>query len=83
MKIENSFGSIGARPQRITDDPQRADRSIRQPEANAGAGLIINPVVYAEFCFGSPSVEFVDDVVSASSCRYGDEKQQDSWAMAG
>ena len=44
----------------LTDDRQWADWSIEQLEANAGSGLIINPVVYAELCFGSPSIDFVD-----------------------
>ena len=47
----------------LTDDPQWADWSLAQLEANSGAGLIINPVVYAELCFGSPSMDFVDDVI--------------------
>ena len=47
----------------LTDDRRWADWSVDQLEANAGSGLIINPVVYAELCFGSPSIDFVDDVV--------------------
>jgi hypothetical protein len=54
----------------LTDDRQWADWSLEQLEANAGSGLIINPVVYAELCFGSPSMEFVDDVVRRFALTY-------------
>ena len=54
----------------LTDDRQWADWSLEQLEANAGSGLIINPVVYAELCFGSPSIEFVDDVVRRFALTY-------------
>jgi predicted nucleic acid-binding protein len=54
----------------LTDDARWADWSITQLETNAGSGLIINPVVYAELCFGSPSVEFVDDVVRRFALTY-------------
>lgn len=40
----------------LTDDPRWAYWSIDQLEAHAGTGLIINPVVYAELCFDSPSL---------------------------
>ncbi|MDA0578077.1 MAG: type II toxin-antitoxin system VapC family toxin [Verrucomicrobia bacterium] len=54
----------------LTDDPRWATWSIDQLEAHAGTGLIINPVVYAELCFGSPSVDFVDDVVRRFALTY-------------
>jgi len=54
----------------LTDDRQWADWSVEQLEANAGSGLIINPVVYAELCFGSPSIEFVDDIVRRFALAY-------------
>jgi predicted nucleic acid-binding protein len=54
----------------LTDDPHWADWSIGQLERYADDGLIINPVVYAELCFGSPSVEFVDDVVRQLNLTY-------------
>jgi predicted nucleic acid-binding protein len=54
----------------LTDDRQWADWSIEQLEANAGSGLIINPVVYAELCFGSPSIDFVDDIVRRFALAY-------------
>lgn len=60
----------------LTDDARWADWSIEQLEANAGAGLIINPVVYAELCFGSPSVEFVDDVVKRFALTYQEIPRQ-------
>ncbi len=47
----------------LTDDERWAEWSISQLERHSGSGLIINPVIYSELCFGSPSVEFVDDVV--------------------
>jgi hypothetical protein len=60
----------------LTDDPQWAEWSIAQLEANAGTGLIINPGVYAELCFGSPSVDFVDDVVRRFSLTYQEIPRQ-------
>jgi len=47
----------------LTDDQRWAEWSIAQLDIHSGTGLIINPVIYAELCFGSPSAEFVDDVV--------------------
>ena len=60
----------------LTDDPQWADWSIEQLEANAGTGLTINPVVYAELCFGSPSVDFVDDVIRRFALTYQEVPRQ-------
>jgi len=60
----------------LTDDPQWADWSIEQLESNAGGGLIINPVVYAELCFGSPSVDFVDHVVRRFALAYREIPRQ-------
>jgi hypothetical protein len=60
----------------LTDDPQWADWSIEQLEANAGTGLTINPVVYAELCFGSPSGDFVDDVVRRFALIYQEIPRQ-------
>ncbi|RMH54684.1 MAG: PIN domain-containing protein [Candidatus Hydrogenedentota bacterium] len=60
----------------LTDDRQWADWSIEQLKANADSGLIINPVVYAELCFGSPSVDFVDDVVRQFAFRYQEIPRQ-------
>ena len=54
----------------LTDDPQWSGWSIAQLESNSNAGLVINPVVYAELCFGSPSIEFVDDVVKRFGLTY-------------
>ena len=54
----------------LTDDPQWAEWSIAQLESNSNTGLVINPVVYAELCFGSPSIEFVDDVVKRFGLTY-------------
>jgi predicted nucleic acid-binding protein len=38
----------------LTDDPSWAEWSIAQLENHDNSGLVINPVVYAELCFGSP-----------------------------
>lgn len=47
----------------VTDDPAWADWSIRQLEAYDVGGLVINPVIYAELCFGFPTVDAVDELV--------------------
>jgi hypothetical protein len=60
----------------LTDDRQWADWSIEQLEAKAGSGLIINPVVYAELCFGSPSIDFVDDIVRRFALAYQEIPRQ-------
>ena len=60
----------------LTDDARWAEWSIKQLETNAETGLIINPVVYAELCFGSPSVEFVDDVVRRFALTYQEIPRQ-------
>ena len=60
----------------LTDDPQWADWSLSQLEAHAAKGLMINSVVYAELCFGSPSTDFVDDVVRRLSLIYQDIPRQ-------
>jgi predicted nucleic acid-binding protein len=55
----------------LTDDPHWADWSLEQLAAYGPEGLVINPMIYAEFCFGAPSIEFVDDIVRrfSLSCR--------------
>jgi predicted nucleic acid-binding protein len=60
----------------LTDDPRWASWSIAQLEKNSSAGLIINPVIYAELCFGCPSIEFVDDVVRRFGLIYQDISRQ-------
>lgn len=47
----------------LTDDPSWAEWSTAQLQDHSDEGLIINPVIYAELCFGSPSAEFVDGVI--------------------
>ncbi len=47
----------------VTDDPVWADWSISQLAAHEKAGLVINPVIYSELCFGLASVVEVDDLV--------------------
>jgi predicted nucleic acid-binding protein len=54
----------------LTDDPQWAPWSIKQLESHFNAGLVINPVIYAELCFGSPSSEFVDNVIRQLGLAY-------------
>ncbi|OGV69830.1 MAG: DNA-binding protein [Lentisphaerae bacterium RIFOXYB12_FULL_65_16] len=56
----------------VTDDPDWANWSIRQLDANAADGLVINPVIYAELCFGFPAVEGVDDLVKEFGLSYQD-----------
>jgi hypothetical protein len=60
----------------LTDDRRWADWSVEQLEANAGSGLIVNPMVYAELCFGSPSIEFVDGVVRRFAFPYQEIPRQ-------
>ncbi len=60
----------------LTDDPSWAEWSIAQLENHSDSGLVINPVVYAELCFGSPSTEFVDDVVRKFGLTYQEIPRQ-------
>lgn len=60
----------------LTDDPNWVEWSIAQLENHCDSGLIINSVVYAELCFGSPSVEFVDDVVRKFGLIYQEIPRQ-------
>ena len=60
----------------LTDDPRWADWSIGQLESNSTSGLLINPVVYAELCYGSPSIDFVDDVIKQFQLVYQEIPRQ-------
>ena len=63
----------------LTDDPQWADwsiKQIKQIKKQASDGLVINSITYAELCFGSPSVGFVDDVIRQFSLIYQDIPRQ-------
>jgi predicted nucleic acid-binding protein len=60
----------------LTDDHQWAEWSISQLEENSNTGLIINPVIYAERCFGCPSIEFVDDIVRRFALNYQEIPRQ-------
>ena len=60
----------------LTDDSRWAEWSIAQLERNRQAGFIINPVIYAELCFGSPSIGFVDDVVRRFALTYQEIPRQ-------
>jgi len=54
----------------LTDDPVWADWSISRLREYAASGLVINPVIYAELCFGSPSPDFVDRIVLRFGLSY-------------
>lgn len=54
----------------ITDDPDWADWSIGRLEANEEHGLAVNPVIYAELCFGFPSADPVDLLVKQFGLSY-------------
>lgn len=60
----------------LTDDPQWAEWSVKQIEIRASDGLIINSISYAELCFGSPSVSFVDNIIRQFSLIYQDIPRQ-------
>lgn len=47
----------------LTDDPNWADWSLEQLERYEGEGLVVNPMVYAELCFGFPTMAAVDELV--------------------
>ncbi len=47
----------------ITDDPRWADWSIGMLEEYSSEGLVINPAIYAELCFGYDLVRDVDLLV--------------------
>ncbi len=60
----------------LTDDPKWASWSIAQLEKYTEDGLVINPVIYAELCFGSPSLEFAEDVVRRFGLVYQEIPRQ-------
>jgi len=60
----------------LTDDPQWAAWSIRQLQSHREAGLVINPVIYAELCFGCPTMEYADDVVRRFGLAYQEVPRQ-------
>jgi len=60
----------------LTDDPTWADWSTAQLESHSPAGLLIDPVVYAELCFGCPSTAFVDDVIRRFELTYQEIPKQ-------
>ena len=47
----------------LTDDPAWADWSLEQLERHETEGLVINPMIYAELCFGFATPTGADDVV--------------------
>jgi len=56
----------------VTDDPDWADWSIGQLAANELDGLMINPVIYAELCFGFATIDPVDEVVRRFCLSYAE-----------
>lgn len=60
----------------LTDDPPWGEWSVAHLESNSKSGLVINPVIYAELCFGCPSMEFVDDVVRRFALAYQEIPRQ-------
>lgn len=60
----------------VTDDPVWADWSIGQLAAHAPLGLVINPVVYSELCFGFATVEAAEEVVQRFGLQYAEIPRQ-------
>ena len=60
----------------LTDDKNWADWSLKQLKANSSGGLVINPIIYSELCFGSPSPEFVDDLIRRFGLIYQEIPRQ-------
>lgn len=60
----------------LTDDPHWADWSLHQLETHAASGLVINPIVYAELCFGCPGQAFVDDLIRRFGLIYKEIPRQ-------
>jgi predicted nucleic acid-binding protein len=56
----------------LTDDPNWADWSERTLDDHSEEDLSINPVIYAELCFGCDSVAEVDDIVRQIGLSYMD-----------
>lgn len=56
----------------ITDDNDWADWSIAQLQRLAPGGLVINPAIYAELCYGFPSHEPVDELVAHFQLAYAE-----------
>ncbi|MFZ4483249.1 MAG: type II toxin-antitoxin system VapC family toxin [Chthoniobacterales bacterium] len=66
----------------LTNDPEWADWSVGQLETRSSGGLVINPVIYAELCFGAPSASFVDDVVKQFALVYQEIPRQGLYRAA-
>jgi len=54
----------------LTDDPEWADWSSRQLARDDLDPLVINPVIYAELCYGFASIEPVDALVRQLRLSY-------------
>lgn len=54
----------------VTDDPVWGDWAVRILEEHEDLELTINPVIYAELCFGYDSSEEVDELVKRFGFRY-------------
>jgi len=66
----------------LTDDPTWAEWSLSQLEKQCNAGLLINPIIYAELCFGCPSIEFVEDVIRRFNLIYQEIPRQGLYRAA-
>lgn len=60
----------------ITDDPGWANWSQQQLETHDTAGLVINPVIYAEICVGFSSYSSVDALIKQFSLAYQEVPRQ-------
>lgn len=54
----------------ITDDPRWSVWSIAQLEKHDSQGLVINPFIYCELCYGFPSRQAVDELVKRFGLTY-------------
>lgn len=56
----------------LSDDPHWADWSEQTLEDNIDSGLSINPVIFAELCFGCDSLSEADTIVRQFGLAYID-----------
>jgi hypothetical protein len=56
----------------LTDDRLWADWSIGQLAAHEGSGLVINPVIFSELCFGFDAIDGVEEVVAQFGLIYSE-----------
>jgi predicted nucleic acid-binding protein len=53
----------------ITDDPRWAGWSLAQLEEREAGGLVVNPAIYAELCYGFASAGEVDELLKQFGLR--------------